>query len=214
MPEWSDLESCLRGRVWAAAGRGEVHMHSLWRASEKRLRELDNERVPEWVDSDLVLLRKPLKDATFPEKWRPLCLVVALLELYSRDMWQSLWRTWLPLPECVVGFRPGRQPMELLGFLQGAISRTHEWVLPLMVLSIDVHAGCLAPRHVAEQRRPRGDCRPGGGGAARTGGGQGAAARWRHPRSVADAREGDLSIRRQEPRALECRCGGVLACCP
>lgn len=57
------------------------------------------------------------------------------------------------LAAVAVGFCPGRQPMEVVGFLHRAICRPDEWGLPLVVLSIGVPAAvdCLVPRHATDQ---------------------------------------------------------------
>lgn len=42
-----------------------IHTLVIWKDVERRRKGIDRERVDSWADSDLVLLRKPRKDARF-----------------------------------------------------------------------------------------------------------------------------------------------------
>lgn len=116
----------------------------MWRLLERRPRGNGGGRVDKWADSDFGLISKARKEAMFLDNAPNLLGGVALPQRHERHLWQHIQQTLRPMPTWVVGFCPGRQPMEARGFLHAAAYTANQWGLPLVVLSILLARGATS----------------------------------------------------------------------
>ena len=70
--------------------------------------------------------------------WRPISLVPTLYKVYELCMWKVLDKELRPLPNQLVGFRPGMQCLDIVSFLVEALRKADEWGEKLFVVSMDV----------------------------------------------------------------------------
>ena len=70
--------------------------------------------------------------------WRPISLVPTLYKVYEMCMWKVLDKELRPLPNQLVGFRPGMQCLDIVSFLVEALRKADEWGEKLIVVSMDV----------------------------------------------------------------------------
>lgn len=133
-------------------------MHKVSRVSERRLLGWDNRGVQAWLDSSAILLRKLRKDPTYLEHWRPICLTSELFTWYEKYVWQNTRETVRPLPGWMLGFRPGYQPLDVAGLLQGTLAKAADRGQPVVILAMDISAAFdnLQSCHVARGLRERG----------------------------------------------------------
>jgi hypothetical protein len=74
------------------------------------------------------------------DKWRGIALCSSLLKWYEMALWIVLDRCIRPLPDWIVGFRPGRQVLDIAAGIATALGKAQEWNRPLVVVSVDVRA--------------------------------------------------------------------------
>ena len=67
--------------------------------------------------------------------WRPISLVPTV---YEMCMWKVLDKELRPLPNQLVGFRPGMQCLDIVSFLVESLQKADEWGEKLFVVSMDV----------------------------------------------------------------------------
>ena len=70
--------------------------------------------------------------------WRPISLVPTLCKVYEMYMWKVLDKELRPLPNQLVGFRPGVQCLDIVSFLVESLRKADEWGEKLFVVSMDV----------------------------------------------------------------------------
>ena len=130
---------------------------------DRRLRGLaewqqEFDEIPAWKEFILIGIPKKFAPQSNLDKWRGIALCSAVLKWYEIAAWILLDRHLRPLPDWIVGFRPGRQVLDITAGLATALSKAHEWHQPLVIMSSDVAAAfdIVSPELLAEALDKRG----------------------------------------------------------
>ena len=116
----------------------ESVQNQLYRAIVERLAGREDAHVKGWAELDICLVPKK-GDISKLSNWRPISLVPTLYKVYETCMWKVLDKELRPLPNQLVGFRPGMQCLDIvLFFLVESLRKADEWREKLFVVSMDV----------------------------------------------------------------------------
>ena len=115
----------------------ESVLKQLYRAIVDRLSGWEDAHVHSWAEFDICLVPKK-GDISRLSNWRPISLVLTLYKVYEMCMWKVLDKELRPLPNQLVGFRPGMQCLDIVSFLVEALRKADEWGEKLFVVSMDV----------------------------------------------------------------------------
>ena len=115
----------------------ESVLNQLYRAIADRLSGREDAHVHSWAEFDICLVPKK-GDISRLSNWRPISLVPTLYKVYEMCMWKVLDKELRPLPNQLVGFRPGMQCLDIVSFLVEALRKADEWGEKLFVVSMDV----------------------------------------------------------------------------
>ena len=115
----------------------ESVLNQLYRAIVDRLSGWEDAHVHSWAEFDICLVPKK-GDISRLSNWRPISLVPTLYKVYEMCMWKVLDKELRPLPNQLVGFRPGMQCLDIVSFLVEALRKADEWGEKLFVVSMDV----------------------------------------------------------------------------
>jgi hypothetical protein len=99
----------------------------------------------------LFMLPKPFKCIKRPNGWRGIALLNVLFKLWEKA-WLSQASLWIPsLSSSIIGFRKGRQCLDLSLGIRIVIQKAAEWNEPVFVGSLDLRKAFdyLQPLHVA-----------------------------------------------------------------
>jgi hypothetical protein len=112
---------------------------------DKRIRGLAEtgkaeDDIEDWKTFTLLGIPKKLTAQANLDRWRGIALCSAVLKWYEMCLWVVLDRHLEPLPDWIVGFRPGRQVLDIAAGIATALGKAREWGLPLVVVSVDVAA--------------------------------------------------------------------------
>ena len=144
--EFLDVLSLVKPNV--ATGRDNVPgtilrflpesvQNQLYRAIVERLAGREDAHVKGWAEFDICLVPKK-GDISKLSNWRPISLVPTLYKVYEMCMWKVLDKEVRPLPNQLVGFRPGMQCLDIVSFLVESLRKADEWRVKLFVVSMDV----------------------------------------------------------------------------
>lgn len=91
-----------------------------------------------------------------PFSARLIPLVRTLAEIFDIVLWAAMDCKLRPLPPPILGFCPGRQPLEIAGCISVALAKAAEWEEPLCAATMDLSSALnpLAPALVAEALWP------------------------------------------------------------
>ena len=91
----------------------ESVLNQLYRAIVDRLSGQEDAHVHSWAEFDMCLVPKK-GDISRLCNWRPISLVPTLYKVYEMCMWKVLDKELRPLPNQLVGFRPGMQCLDIV----------------------------------------------------------------------------------------------------
>lgn len=120
---------------------GPGTLHAIFGAFQDRLagRPGHTAPIPDWLSVTMVAIPKK-GNLERLSNWRPISLCSAVLKWYEACLWTLLEEACSPLPTCLVGFRSGRQCLDIVAGLQGLLAKASEWQFPLYVASMDIAA--------------------------------------------------------------------------
>lgn len=167
-PATEDLRTALRvlspraapGADGVSAGLfdilGPMSRHLLLRAMCDAVAGRSIASVEACATSIAQMALKPGKPPESMSGWRPMSLMCALAKAFRRHVvWSAMGTTLRPLPGPILGFRPGRQPLEIAGCVSAALAKATE---SLYVVSLDVKCAFdrMSPALAAEALRTQG----------------------------------------------------------
>ena len=115
----------------------ESVQNQLYRAIVERLAGREDAHVKGWAEFDICLVPKK-GDISRLSNWRPISLVPTLYKVCEMCMWKVLDKERRPLPNQLVGLRPGMQCLDIVSFLVESLRKADEWGEKLFVVSVDV----------------------------------------------------------------------------
>ena len=72
------------------------------------------------------------------QRWRIICLASALFKWYEIFLYKQMEQFLPPPPTCIVGYRPGRQCLDIACYLNDMMQKAFERKLPEAVLAMDI----------------------------------------------------------------------------
>ena len=123
-----------------------------------RVQGIDGELINDWRSFGAVCIPKASGDLRSLQRWRIICLASALSKWYETFLCKQLEKFLPYLPSCIVGYRPGRQCLDIACFLNDMLAKAFEWKTPGAVLSMDIDSAFdnIKPEVAARTLRRRG----------------------------------------------------------
>ena len=103
-----------------------------------RFQGYDGELINDWRSCGAVCFPKDAGDFRSLQRWRIICLAHALFRWYEIFIYKQLEKFVPSLPDCIVGYQPGSQCLDIVCFLNDMLAKAYAWKLPGAFISMDI----------------------------------------------------------------------------